>query len=95
MPRMMAAEVLRSLSRTSRLSSSTTTGGYPSLCTRMTFSPLRLTAAMASRLILAARTLPCWWSVWLPPISVRPGAEKTAAFSQGPKLSSSPASRCW
>ena len=33
------------------------------------------TAAMVSRFTAAASTRPHWWSVWLPPISVRPGAE--------------------
>ena len=90
MPRMMAAEVLYSWGRTSRSPRSTTSMGKPSLWMRMNPSPLGATAAITSRSMLPARTRPCWWSVWLPPISVRPGAEKTAARSQGPKVSSSP-----
>ena len=43
-------------------------------------SPLGATAAITSRLTLPARTRPRWWSVWLPPISVRPGAENSAAW---------------
>ena len=35
-----------------------------------------VTNAITSRPTAAASTLPLLWSVWLPPISVRPGAEK-------------------
>ena len=32
---------------------------------------------MVSRFTLPARPRPRWWSVWLPPSSVRPGVEKS------------------
>ena len=35
-------------------------------------------AAMMSMSTAAARTRPCWWSVWLPETSVRPGTENSA-----------------
>ena len=47
---------------------------YPSDCIRTNGSSTLPATAMASRLTDAASTLPCWWSVWLPPTSLLPGA---------------------
>ena len=57
---------------------SSSIGSKPSLIilTRMLSSSC--TAAIVSRLIEEARTLPRLWSVWFPPSSVLPDAEKIA-----------------
>ena len=44
---------------------------------RMVRLSLGTTQAMVSRFTLPARPRPRWWSVWLPPSSVRPGVEKS------------------
>ena len=38
------------------------------------------------RSMAAARTQPRWWSVWLPPNSTRPGAEKISSFMELPSI---------
>ena len=43
--------------------------------------PLGTTQAMVSRFTLPARPRPRWWSMWLPPSSVRPGVEKSQVSS--------------
>ena len=56
--------------------------------TRTTFSSFLATTAMISRFTAAAITTPLLWSVWLPPISVRPGAEYKHTVRPVPKFSS-------
>ena len=41
----------------------------------------------------AARTQPRWWSVWLPPNSTRPGAEKISSFMELPSIEKSRGTR--
>ena len=47
---------------------------YPPETTVISLS-LGATIAIASKFKAVAKTLPCWWSVWFPPTSERPGAE--------------------
>ena len=45
---------------------------------------------MLSIVMLAARIFPPLWSVWLPMISLRPGAEKYETAPASPKCSTKP-----
>ena len=47
---------------------------YPSDTKEIIPSSVFCVIEMASKLIDGRRTCPCWWSVWLPPTSVLPGA---------------------
>ena len=84
MPRTSAAVVFRSSGRGVQSPSATSTGAKPWEKTRITPSWLGVTAARISRSTAAASTQPCWWSVWLPPSSTRPGAEKYCSISVPP-----------
>ena len=84
-PRMSESVVPKSASRTSSSSIFTVMGGKPSLSTTITPSSVFATQAMVSRFTAAASTRPLLWSVWLPPISVRPGAEKKQSSCASPK----------
>ena len=77
MPRTRAAVVPRSAACGSSSSRSTEKGSKPSEAMYTVLVPLGAAAASMSMFTEAASTLPCWWSVWLPLISVRPGADQT------------------
>ena len=68
--------------------------GQPSDWKRILLVPFFAAQARKSTSTAPASTLPCWWSVWLPQISVRPGAEQSATGVSGPapKLRSKPSS---
>ena len=91
-PRSRAMVVFSSSLRAARFERSMTHRSYPSLWTRSWFRLLGAAAAIISMLTLPASTRPCWWSVWLPPISVRPGALYSPASVWEPKVVSSPSS---
>ncbi len=90
-PRTRAAEVFSSSGKGSRRPRSTVRRGYPSDWIRITPLWLGAAAAKISRSTLAASTRPRWWSVWLPPSSVRPGALNRAAAG-APKVRRKPSS---
>ncbi len=94
-PRIRAAEVFLSSSQTDRSEVSTVSCGKPSDFTVMIPSSVGTTNAITSRLTAAARTFPRLWSVWFPPISVRPEAEKIMAFSASPNSSPKVFSAFW
>ena len=56
---------------------STTFSSCPALLTRTMLSEVRAAAAIMSRSIDAAMTLPWLWSVWFPESSLRPGTENS------------------
>ena len=90
-PRMREAAVFFSLSRTDTSERSMVSIGKPADWMRMTLSSFLPATAITSRLTPAASTRPCWWSVWLPPTSVRPGALKSPTSRPAPKsFSNSP-----
>ena len=94
MPRTRAAVLSRSSVRGSSSSRLISTMGQPSDWNLILFRPFGAAQARKSRSTAPASTLPCWWSVWLPQISVRPGAEQstTGRSSSPPKLRANPSS---
>ena len=77
-PRTSARERLRSSSCTAVSRASISTALCPFESTRIAVPPLGATQPSVSMSTLPAMAQPFWWSVWLPPSSVRPGALNTA-----------------
>ena len=84
MPRTSASLAFSSVASGDRWSSDTHSGVYPCEWIRTMLSILGATTARVSIVTVAASTRPSWWSVWLPPISLRPGAENKTASSLSP-----------